>query len=132
MRKTILRSLLIASVCGHAESIAVLDLKFIRDTGKAASVLCFDEVGTECESWSNFYVFEASLKKHISGKEIPEKFNLLLGRHALKKKSIRNIVVKIKEISDNEEATYQVSDIGFKGKVFCFENKSSGKLECYQ
>ncbi len=132
MRKIILLLLVTVSICVQAESVVVVDLAYVRDTGETASALCFGDEGTECSSWSTFYLFEAKVKKHVSGKELPEKFNVIFGQHALRKKNIKKAVVKIEPITGNKEANYQVIDIGFKGKVYCFESEIANKLECYE
>ena len=132
MRKIILLSLIVASIYAEAESIVVADLMYVRDTGDTASALCFDDEGKECSTWSTFYLFEAKIKKHISGNELPKRFNVIFGRHALKKKDIKKALVKLEPITGNKEAQYQVIDIGFAGKVYCFESEIVNKLECYE
>lgn len=127
------------------EVIAVVDLKFLRETGEVASTLCFDDGSEEqnCATWATFYLFEARVKKVVFGELKARKFHVWLGVHALKKGNIKNMVAKLMPLPPEHEAAYQIIGWGDKRELYCFEAKqgeaynTSIKLEgenvqCYE
>lgn len=136
---------LLYSCAARAEEIiAVVDLKFLRDTGEVSSTLCFDE-GSEkqnCATWATFYLFDASVKKVVSGELSARKFRVLYGVHALKKGNIKNMVAKLRPLPPEHETDYQIIGWGEKRELYCFEAeeneayntniKSEGaNMQCY-
>lgn len=104
------------------EVVAVVDLKFLKDTGEPASTLCFEDDGQNdsCATWSTFYLFEARVKKVVHGEPVSRKFQVWFGRHALKKGNIRNAVAKLKPLPAGHEASYQVVALGDREEFYCF------------
>lgn len=117
--------LLYSCAASAEEMIAVLDLKFVRDTGEVASTLCFDEGSEEqnCATWATFYLFDARVKKVVSGELSARKFRVLYGVHALKKGNIKNMVAKLRPLPREHEAAYQIIGWGEKRELYCFEAK---------
>lgn len=107
----------------HAEDvIAILDLKFIEDTGRPAGYLCLGEGEEDCVEWAPLYLFEARVRKVLKG-ELPRKpFRLLGGRHALMKKDIRGVVAILKKLEESnpDEPQYQIQRWGSKMELYCF------------
>jgi len=111
------------------EIVAILDLKFIENTGEPGGYLCIGD--EECGVWAVFYLFEASVDKVISG-ELPEKkFLVLYARHALREKSFRNIValLKAREPDDFSAASYQITQWGEKRDMYCFSRRDDEDVE---
>ena len=79
------------------EIVAILDLKFIEDTGDTATIICFGENNEDCGVWATDYLFEAKVDKVISGELSDDRFLVLFGKHALKKKSFRNVIALLKK-----------------------------------
>lgn len=145
MIRTILFIFLLLPVTALAEDvIAVVDLKFLKDTGEASSTLCFEEVNEEkdCATWATFYLFEARVKKVVSGELSSRKFRAWFGVHALKKGNIKNMVAKLKPLPPEREAEYQILAWGEKMELFCFDAKENEtfntniepegkKMQCY-
>jgi hypothetical protein len=126
------------------EVIAVVDLKFLKDTGEVSSTLCFEEVNEEkhCATWATFYLFEARVKKVVSGNFSERKFRAWFGVHALKKGNIKNMVAKLRPLPPEHEAAYQIVAWGQKRELYCFDAKEnetfntnieseSTKMQCY-
>ncbi|WP_288132790.1 hypothetical protein [Microbulbifer sp.] len=97
-----------------AEDLVVeADLRFIKDTGESSQSMCFEDEETTCFSWATFYLYSARVKKTISGPEVPREFRVIFGRHALAKKNISDVVIKLEELPENNvfNAMYQVVEI---------------------
>lgn len=107
------------------ETIAVLDLRFIEDTGDTAGVLCFGEDETDCAQWSTYYLFEATPRRVISGELPEEPFLVLFGRHALKKRNLKNVAARLEERDDVEsgEARYRITEWGRRLSMYCFARR---------
>lgn len=120
-------ALLFSCTARAEEIIAVLDLKFLRDTGEVSSTLCFDEGSEEqsCATWATFYLFDARVKKVVSGELKARKFHVWLGVHALKKGNIKNMVAKLRPLPPEHEAAYQIIGWGKKRELYCFEAEQS-------
>ncbi len=83
--------LLLAPLASAEEIVAILDLKFIEDTGEAAVFVCGDD--EPCGTWATYYLFEANVDRVISGELPTDRFRVLYGQHALKQnKYFRNVV----------------------------------------
>ena len=122
-------TLSLSSQVAAEEIVAVLDLKFIENTGEPGGYLCFDD--DECGVWAVFYLFEASVDRVISG-ELPEKkFLVLYARHALREKNFRNIIALLKkrEPDDFSEASYQITQWGQKRDLYCFNRRDDEEVE---
>ena len=108
---------------GAEQIVAMLDLKFIEDTGETASLVC-DGVD-DCYVYATHYLFDAKVDKVISG-DLPDKrFRVQYGTHALRKKNFRNVVALLKKQESGgqgqEEAQYVIEQWGEKLKLYCFE-----------
>lgn len=110
------------------EIVAILDLKFIEDTGDTSMVLCYDENDEECGTWATYYLFEARVRKTIRG-ELPNKrFRVLYGQHALKKKDFYTVIALLEPIDppdpgvppDPNEPQYRLRR-GEKRTMYCFD-----------
>ena len=125
IRAILLVVLLLPFTAVAEEVVAVVDLKFLKDTSEASSTLCFEEVneGNDCATWATFYLFEARVKKVVSGKLSGRKFRVWFGVHALKKGDIKNMVAKLRPLPPEHEAEYQIVAWGEKRELFCFEAK---------
>ncbi|WP_339899708.1 hypothetical protein [uncultured Gilvimarinus sp.] len=144
IRSSIL-ALLLTSNAFAVEVIAVVDLKFLKDTGETASTLCFkEETETEsCATWATFYLFEARVKTVVHGEPISRKFKVWFGQHALKKGNIQKVVAKLKPLPAEHEASYQITALGERQELYCFhvnEDRQSNvrieprsvEMRCYE
>ncbi|MEM8815075.1 MAG: hypothetical protein AAGE85_04570 [Pseudomonadota bacterium] len=116
----------------HAEDVvAVLDLKFIEDTGDPARLLCLDEINDDCITWATFYLFEAKVDRVVSGDLPAKRFLVLFGRHALPEKNLRNVVALLTKLKtdDPNRPRYQVTQIGDKREVYCFDRLAGQEAE---
>lgn len=120
-----------ASYATAEEIVAILDLKFIEDTGDTAAALCFGENDEDCGVWATHYLFEAKVDKVISGELPDERFLVLFGKHALKKKNFRNIIALLKkrEVDDPSEPQYRISQWGEKRTMYCFDRREDDDTE---
>ena len=128
MIRTILLVVLLLPITALAEEVvAVVDLNFLKDTGEVSSTLCFEDVNEEkdCATWATFYLFEARVKKVVSGELSGRKFPVWFGVHALKKGNIKNMVAKLRPLPPEHEAEYQIIAWGEKRELFCFDAKES-------
>jgi len=124
------------------ELVAVVNLKFLKDTGDTAVNICFGEAHEDCSQWASFYLYEAKVKKVLSGEFPSNKFKVIYGRHALKKKNLKNVVVSLGELKESNEADYVVIERGWPRKMYCFSgeyNESNVKqitegehLKCFE
>ena len=123
------------------EVIAVLNLKFIKNTGKTATTICYDE--STCHSWASFYLYEAKVKKVLAGQLSTKRFKVIYGRHALKEKNLKRVVASLKKLEEGAEADYQIVERGNKLEMYCFSGEynmpynvndvTEGKqLKCFQ
>ena len=145
IRSLILFVLLLSPSAFSEEVIAVVDLKFLKDTGETASTLCYEEEGqsSNCTTWATFYLFEARVKKVVHGEPIGRKFLVWFGRHALMEGNIRNVVAKLKPLPAEHEANYKIVALGDREELYCFSTNEDQKhnltiepdgigMQCYE
>lgn len=104
IRYLILLFLLLSPAAMVEEIVAIIDLKFLKDTDAVASTLCFEgsEADNQCATWAAFYLFEVRVKKVVSGDPEDRKFLVWFGSHALKKGNIKNMLAKLKPFSRSD------------------------------
>ena len=126
MKKIIaILAVLFSNFCHSEELIVELDLKFIKDTGKTADVMCYGENEVDCHTWSTFYLYEAKVKKVVSG-DLPEnKFTVIYGRHALRKNNHKGVIVRLNKLLPDADAQYQISEFGQNLELVCFQSAES-------
>jgi len=116
--------LLASNACPAEEAplVAEVDLKFIRETKQVTAVLCLDMDDDEvCGPYANGYLWEARLRRTISGTSPGKKFLVLYGQHALKQKSLARVVGKFSKLTDDEDgAQYQLVARATEGRLSCF------------
>jgi hypothetical protein len=117
--------LMLSKLCFAEEIVASLDLKFVKDTGTRAGILCYGEGENDCHNWSTFYLYEAKVKKVLSGELVESHFTVIYGRHALRKNNHRNIVVRLKKLAEGAEAQYQILEFSQKVELVCFGSAES-------
>jgi ketosteroid isomerase-like protein len=101
--------------------VAVVDLEFIKETELVTSYLCMGDANDECFPWSNGYLFEARLRRTISGTAAGKKFLVVYGRHALGKADIRGVTGKFSKLENGVDgAQYQLVRRAVEGQA-CFE-----------
>lgn len=142
MKKHIFILLLLLPTCVSAEEItAVLDMKFIKDTGETAATLCFGDDEKDCAQWATFYLYEAKVQKVLSGKLPSKKIKAIYGRHALMPKNFNNVAVVLAPLTDHKEAEYQIQKWGELKEMYCFkgdvhpknvsDENAKQQLKCY-
>ena len=111
------------------ELIALVDLKFLRETDETAVVLCLDDAGEECDVWARHYLWRATIRRVYAGVESERHFLVLYGHHALKKKNLRGVTAVFKKLEPGAPfgARYQITNRGLPQKLLCFENAIPGK-----
>jgi hypothetical protein len=122
---TLLLTLFAAPPVTAEEVVAVVDLKFLKETDQTAAVLCLGETDEDCVVWARHYLWEARIRKVLAG-AVPEKRLLVLfGRHALLKKDVRNIVVLMTRLESESpsEARYQILEWGKRRQLACFSGE---------
>ncbi|MGN0921732.1 MAG: hypothetical protein ACI4NJ_08445 [Cellvibrio sp.] len=126
MKKIIaILAVLFSSCCHSEELIAKLDLKFIKDTGKTAGVMCYGDNEADCHTWATFYLYEAKVKKVVSGSLPENKFTVIYGRHALRKNNHKGVVVRLNKLLPDADAQYQISEFGQNYELVCFQSDES-------
>lgn len=118
-------AVLFSSFCHSEELIAKLDLKFIKDTGKTAGVMCYGDNEEDCYTWSTFYLYEAKVKRIVSGNLPENKFTVIYGRHALRKNDHKGVVVRLNKLLTDADAQYQISEFGKNHDLVCFQSVES-------
>lgn len=116
---------MLSKLCFAEEIVASLDLKFVKDTGKTAGVLCYGEGENDCHDWSTFYLYQAKVKKVLSGELVEQRFTVIYGHHALRKNNHRNLVVRLRKLSEGAEAQYQILEFSQKFELVCFGSPES-------
>lgn len=115
---------LLGSSVGLAENeplVAVVDLKFLEETDFVTGYLCFGDSDAECSPWSNGYLFEARLRKTISGTAPGKKFLVIYGSHALGKADMNGVTGKFSKLEDGiGGAQYQLVQRAVPGRPACF------------
>ena len=103
--------------------IAVIDLKFIRDTGEAAALMCFGDEDSDCTVWATHHLWEARVREVLAGVETKRKFNVLYGLHALSTRSKRRVTAVLQKLrpDDPTGARYQILAIGRRQELLCFD-----------
>lgn len=126
MKKVIvILAVLFSSCCLAEELIVTLDLKFIKDTGKVAGVLCYGDNEEDCHEWSTFYLYEAKVKKVLNGNLPENKFTVIYGRHALLKNNHKSVIVRLNKLPADGDAQYQILEFGQNLELVCFQSPES-------
>jgi hypothetical protein len=126
MKKIIvILAVLLSNYCRAEELIAKLDLKFIKDTGKTAGVMCYGDNEEDCHEWSTFYLYEAKVKKVLSGNFSENKFTVIYGRHALRKNNHKSVIVRLNKLPADGDAQYQILEFGQNLELVCFQSPES-------
>lgn len=102
--------------------VAIVDLKFLKETDQVAAVLCLGMTDDDCFPWAHHYLWEAKVRKVIRGTNTEKRFLVLHGRHALKKKDLRGVIALMKPLEEASPtgARYQLF-AGEKREHFCFD-----------
>ena len=135
--------LLFSPLAYSQDLVAILDLKFVKETKDAAAWMCYGENDNDCHPWAYFYVFDAKVKKVISGNLTEKKIRVLFGRHALKQGRHKNVIATLSKLEKNSEAEYQILEWGTKREMYCFSSEgnkmynvrlesSDINLKCYE
>ena len=135
--------LLFSPLTYSQDLVAILDLEFVKETNDAAAWMCYGENDNDCHPWAYLYVFDAKVKKVISGDLTEKKIRVLFGRHALKQGRHKNVIATLSKLDKNSEAEYQILEWGTKREMYCFSGEgnkmynvrleSSGiDLKCYE
>ena len=92
------------------EIVAILDLKFEKETEDVAVWICYGENEDDCHPWAYFYVFNAKVKEVVSGELKEKQIKVIFGRHALKKGNHKNVTAKLSKLKESTEAEYQIQE----------------------
>ena len=108
------------------EFAAILDLKFIKDTGVVVGYLCLGDIdGTgddHCSADATGYLFEATVRKKLGGKLPAQKFLVISGHHALPGKDRRGVVALVRKLEPAiEGAAFQIARVAVGSRVYCFD-----------
>lgn len=117
--------LFLSSFSFATEIVAVLDLKFEKETEDVAAWMCYGENEDDCHPWAYFYVFNAKVKEVVSGKLEEKQIKVIFGRHALKKGNHKNVIAKLSKLTESKDAEYQIQEWGTKKNMYCFSNESN-------
>lgn len=107
------------------EIVAVLDLKFEKETEDVAAWMCYGDNEDDCHPWAYFYVFNAKVKEVVSGQLKEKRIKVIFGRHALKKGNYKNVIAKLSKLTESTEAEYQIQEWGAKKNMYCFSDESN-------
>ena len=101
------------------EFVAVVDLKFLKETEQVTSVLCIGD--DHCGPWSHGYLFEARVKRVVYGEPTKKKFLVIYGRHAMPQADQRGVVGRFSKLIDGTDgADYQLVGTASRGQLSCF------------
>lgn len=114
-----------SSISLAEEIVAILDLKFEKETEDVAAWMCYGENEEDCHPWAYFYVFNAKVKEVISGELTQKQIKVIFGRHALRKGRHKNVIAKLSKLTDATYAEYQIQEWGTKKSMYCFSNEAN-------
>jgi hypothetical protein len=125
LRALVLLSLLTVSDARAEDLVAIVDLKFLEETDLTAAVICFEE--DQCDVWATHYLWEARVRKIISGTEPDRRFLVLFGVHALKQQDFSNVLATMKKLEPGAyaNARYQIQDWGEPRELVCFDSAAA-------
>lgn len=118
--------LLLASTAARAQDlVAIVDLKFIKDTDLPAMIMCFGDKEEDCGVWATHNLYKATVRKVISGSESRKTVLVLFGRHALKNIDLPRTIATMRRLEPNHEsgAEYRIVERGEKREFFCFQRR---------
>ena len=110
------------SLAEEDELVAVVDLKYLKETEQVVAILCYSDLPEDCHPWAHGYLFEARVRKVISGQAPKGKFLVIYGRHALKKQNLRGVAGRFSKLTDGTDgAEYQIVSRAVQGDLACFD-----------
>jgi len=111
-----------ASAClaEDKELVAVVDLKFLKATEQVVVFTCLSDDECYPSAYGNLY--EAQLRRKISGAWPKTKFLVLYGGYARKGEILRGVIGRFSALTDGiEGAKYQMVDRAVDGHLACFD-----------
>jgi len=106
----------------EGELVAEVDLKYLKETEQVVAILCYGDHPDDCHPWAHGYLYEARVRKVISGQAPKGKFLVIYGRHALKKQNLRGVVGRFSKLTDGTDgAEYQIAARAVEGDLACFD-----------
>lgn len=117
-----LLSLSVFNLACATDLVAIVDLKFLKETDKTAAVMCFGDKDEDCAVWATHNLYRATIRKVIHGKESRKTMLVLYGRHAMKKTNMRGVIATLSRLepTDDTGAEYRVAEVGEEREFFCF------------
>lgn len=101
------------------ELVAIVDLRFLKETEQVVAVMCFDD---DCGPSAYGYLYEATVRKVVNGHAPRNKFLVIYGRHAMRKNNVRGLAARFNKLTDNPDgAEYQIVRTAYEGQPTCFE-----------
>lgn len=102
--------------------VALVDLKYLRETDKVAEVMCFGEGDQDCGVWAIYYLGEAHVRKVIRGTAPNDRILVLYRSHALQKKDFPDLIVRFETLEDGPYANANYKILwGDELHLACFE-----------
>ena len=103
------------------ELVAVVDLKFVKETDQVVAWMCYGDTDEDCGPWAHGYLFEARVRKVLSGDWPKKKFLVIYGRHAMRKDNLRAVTGRFSKLTDGTDgAEYQLVARAVEGQSGCF------------
>jgi ketosteroid isomerase-like protein len=113
-----------AALAADDPLVAVVDLKFLKETEQVTAIMCYglaEDGEGDCHPWAYGYLWEARLRRTISGKPAGKTFLVLYGRHALPNKDLRGVVGKFSRLEGGTDGAQYQMVRAVEGKPACFE-----------
>jgi ketosteroid isomerase-like protein len=106
----------------ESELVAVVDLKYLKETEQVVAIMCYGDLPEDCHPWAHGYLFEARVRKVINGQAPKGKFLVIYGHHAMKKENLRGVVGRFSKLTDGTDgAEYQIAARAVEGDLACFD-----------
>jgi ketosteroid isomerase-like protein len=104
------------------ELVAVVDLKFLKTTEQVVVITCWGHGDDECYPSAYGSLYEAQLRRVISGEWPKRKFLVIYGGGGRKGEILRGVIGKFSALTDGTEgAKYQIVDTAVDGDLACFD-----------
>lgn len=126
MKRSLIACLLAlaSSVClaQTDDLVAVVDLKYLRETEQVTAIMCYGDSPGDCHPWAHGLLFEARVRKIIHGQVAKKKFLVLYGRHAMRKQDLRGVTGRFSKLVDDADgAEYHMAAMAIDAHPACFE-----------
>jgi len=114
----------IAKTSSAGNLVIIVDADLVKMTDEVSMVLCYGEDGDDCGAWRHYYLYKAKVRQVLDGNVSEKNILFVNSQHTyLKKKYLKNWLIFLHEIQNDEQAKKLGANYIVVGSSFKYANK---------